>query len=283
MRVNHSSNELTNNFSLHLSTLKLSVQVEENNTNKALKRILEKTVKDNPAIWSRKLDDALWAFRTAYKTPTATTPTPLITPLPTTPLPTTPITTPPVTPSLPATKVSDASVPSSEALNSVLQRVSTLEKDVKELKQINHSAVTAEAIKSQVPPTVNEFLGSGLGDSLQKVIRDILKNSRKNLSSKNLNNCNNNGSSQGCGNSDNNTNELLQKLLQQLASMSCTILTPHSSNNAPVDFNMGHPTSFGPTTSPMLAAPPGFSQVAHQFTAGPFTSGPSTASSLVQQ
>ncbi|GJR00544.1 reverse transcriptase domain-containing protein [Tanacetum coccineum] len=45
-----------------------SGQVE--NTNKALKRILEKTVKDNPAIWSRKLDDALWAFRTAYKTPT---------------------------------------------------------------------------------------------------------------------------------------------------------------------------------------------------------------------
>ncbi|GJV69210.1 DNA-directed DNA polymerase [Tanacetum coccineum] len=29
------------------------------NTNRALKRILEKTVKDNPVIWSRKLDDAL--------------------------------------------------------------------------------------------------------------------------------------------------------------------------------------------------------------------------------
>ncbi|GKA64196.1 reverse transcriptase domain-containing protein [Tanacetum coccineum] len=48
-----------------------SGQVE--NTNRALKRILEKTVKDNPAIWSRKLDDTLWAFRTAYKTPTGTT------------------------------------------------------------------------------------------------------------------------------------------------------------------------------------------------------------------
>ncbi|GJZ66506.1 reverse transcriptase domain-containing protein [Tanacetum coccineum] len=34
-----------------------SGQVE--NTNRALKRILKKTVKDNPAIWSRKLDDAL--------------------------------------------------------------------------------------------------------------------------------------------------------------------------------------------------------------------------------
>ncbi|GJV52046.1 reverse transcriptase domain-containing protein [Tanacetum coccineum] len=48
------------------------------NTNKALKRILEKTVKDNPTIWSRKLDDALWAFRTAYKTPTGTTPYKLV-------------------------------------------------------------------------------------------------------------------------------------------------------------------------------------------------------------
>ncbi|GJW01077.1 reverse transcriptase domain-containing protein [Tanacetum coccineum] len=54
-----------------------SGQVE--NTNKSLKGILEKTVKDNPAIWSRKLDDTLWAFRTAYKTPTAgTTPYKLI-------------------------------------------------------------------------------------------------------------------------------------------------------------------------------------------------------------
>ncbi|GJV41607.1 reverse transcriptase domain-containing protein [Tanacetum coccineum] len=48
-----------------------SGQVE--NTNRALKRILKKTVKDNPSIWSIKLNDALLAFRTAYKTPIGTT------------------------------------------------------------------------------------------------------------------------------------------------------------------------------------------------------------------
>ncbi|XP_071723525.1 uncharacterized protein [Rutidosis leptorrhynchoides] len=37
-----------------------SGQVE--NTNHALKRILEKTVNNNPKVWSTKLNDALWAF-----------------------------------------------------------------------------------------------------------------------------------------------------------------------------------------------------------------------------
>ncbi|KAJ9538868.1 hypothetical protein OSB04_031601 [Centaurea solstitialis] len=44
------------------------------NTNRALKRILEKTVDNNPKIWSQKLKDALWAYRTAYKTPIGSTP-----------------------------------------------------------------------------------------------------------------------------------------------------------------------------------------------------------------
>ncbi|GJT21703.1 reverse transcriptase domain-containing protein [Tanacetum coccineum] len=38
-------------------------------SNRGLKRILERTVGENRASWSDRLDDALWAFRTAYKTP----------------------------------------------------------------------------------------------------------------------------------------------------------------------------------------------------------------------
>ncbi|GJS03846.1 reverse transcriptase domain-containing protein [Tanacetum coccineum] len=47
-------------------------QVE--NTNRVLKRILEKTIGNNRKDWSYKLDDALWAFRTTFKTPLGTTP-----------------------------------------------------------------------------------------------------------------------------------------------------------------------------------------------------------------
>ncbi|GJX37560.1 reverse transcriptase domain-containing protein [Tanacetum coccineum] len=43
-------------------------------SNRGLKRILERTVGENRATWSDKLDDALWAFRTAYKTPIGCTP-----------------------------------------------------------------------------------------------------------------------------------------------------------------------------------------------------------------
>nr|GEY42308.1 hypothetical protein [Tanacetum cinerariifolium] len=37
-------------------------------TNRELKRILERTMGENHALWSEKLEDALWAFRTAFKT-----------------------------------------------------------------------------------------------------------------------------------------------------------------------------------------------------------------------
>nr|GEZ11194.1 reverse transcriptase domain-containing protein [Tanacetum cinerariifolium] len=47
-------------------------------SNRGLKRILERTTGQNRASWSDKLDDALWAFRTAYKTPIGFTPYKLV-------------------------------------------------------------------------------------------------------------------------------------------------------------------------------------------------------------
>nr|GEU75469.1 reverse transcriptase domain-containing protein [Tanacetum cinerariifolium] len=38
-------------------------------SNRGLKRIVERAMSENRASWSDKLDDALWAFRTAFKTP----------------------------------------------------------------------------------------------------------------------------------------------------------------------------------------------------------------------
>nr|GEV98267.1 hypothetical protein [Tanacetum cinerariifolium] len=59
----------------HLSTAyhpQTSGQVEV--TNRGLKQILKRTVGENRALWSNKLEDALWAFRTAFKTPIGCTP-----------------------------------------------------------------------------------------------------------------------------------------------------------------------------------------------------------------
>nr|GFA58941.1 reverse transcriptase domain-containing protein [Tanacetum cinerariifolium] len=54
----------------HLATAyhpQTSGQVEV--LNRGLKRILERTVGENRASWSEKLEDDLWAFQAAYKTP----------------------------------------------------------------------------------------------------------------------------------------------------------------------------------------------------------------------
>nr|GEW19258.1 reverse transcriptase domain-containing protein [Tanacetum cinerariifolium] len=47
-------------------------------SNHGLKRILKRTIGENHASWSDKLNDALWAFRIAYKTPIGCTPYKLV-------------------------------------------------------------------------------------------------------------------------------------------------------------------------------------------------------------
>nr|GEZ49419.1 reverse transcriptase domain-containing protein [Tanacetum cinerariifolium] len=58
------------------NSIQMSGQVEV--SDHGLKRILERTMGENCTSWSDKLDDALWAFRTAYKTPIGCTPYKLV-------------------------------------------------------------------------------------------------------------------------------------------------------------------------------------------------------------
>nr|GEW46182.1 hypothetical protein [Tanacetum cinerariifolium] len=93
---------------------------------------------------------------------------------------TTPIPTPPITIDSP-TITTD--VPESDALIVVQLRVAKLEKDVSELKKIDHSIEALASLKSQVLTVVEHYLGSKIGDDLQKSpIVDSEKESEKSTS-----------------------------------------------------------------------------------------------------
>ncbi|GJT44163.1 hypothetical protein Tco_0952878 [Tanacetum coccineum] len=74
----------------------------------------------------------------------------------------TPIPTPPI--------IADAStittiVLKSNALFAIQLRVAKLEKDMSELKKVDHSAEALTTLKSQVPTTIDSYLGSKFGDT----------------------------------------------------------------------------------------------------------------------
>nr|GEW70295.1 DNA-directed DNA polymerase [Tanacetum cinerariifolium] len=56
------------------SDFAIGAVLEQQVSNRGLKCILKRTVGENCALWSKKLEDALWAFRTTYKTPIGCTP-----------------------------------------------------------------------------------------------------------------------------------------------------------------------------------------------------------------
>ncbi|GJS81356.1 putative reverse transcriptase domain-containing protein [Tanacetum coccineum] len=74
---------------------------------------------------------------------------------------------------------STTDVPDSETLTALHQRISDLEKDVKELKDVDNSTKVISTTKSEVPNAVKEYLESNPDDSLHKVIQrnfaDIIK------------------------------------------------------------------------------------------------------------
>ncbi|GJZ05973.1 hypothetical protein Tco_0539766 [Tanacetum coccineum] len=58
-----------------------------------------------------------------------------------------------------------------ETLSTIHLRVSDLEKEVKDLKNIDHSSTLLATIKSEVLTTVKEYLGTSLDEALHKVLQ----------------------------------------------------------------------------------------------------------------
>ncbi|GKC55616.1 hypothetical protein Tco_1083214 [Tanacetum coccineum] len=104
---------------------------------------------------------------TPLATPVTTLPPPSVTTIPPAPLQqsTTPIPSPPIITYAPTMTIA---VHESDALSAIQLRVAKLEKDVFELKLIDHSAKALSILKSQVPMVVEQYLGSKIGDDLQK-------------------------------------------------------------------------------------------------------------------
>ncbi|GKC80174.1 hypothetical protein Tco_1130948 [Tanacetum coccineum] len=62
-------------------------------------------------------------------------------------------------------------VSESKTLFAIHLRVSDLEKEVQELKQVDHSTTLLTTIKSEVSTAIKEYLGTSLGDALHKVLQ----------------------------------------------------------------------------------------------------------------
>ncbi|GJW05880.1 hypothetical protein Tco_1568303 [Tanacetum coccineum] len=88
----------------------------------------------------------------------------------------TPIPTPPVTTKAPPIATLAPVVTTiSDPLPTISQRVYVLEKDVQEFKVINHTTELLTSLRSEIPLAVNAYLGSNLGDVLQKAVESLFE------------------------------------------------------------------------------------------------------------
>ncbi|GKA76855.1 hypothetical protein Tco_0783316 [Tanacetum coccineum] len=79
--------------------------------------------------------------------------------------------TPIPTPTTTEATTTTIAVPSSETLSAIHLRVSDMEKEVKELKNVDHSLALCATIKSEVSAAVKEYIGISLDDALYKVLQ----------------------------------------------------------------------------------------------------------------
>ncbi|GJS37896.1 hypothetical protein Tco_0536278 [Tanacetum coccineum] len=79
--------------------------------------------------------------------------------------------TPIPTPTTTKAATSTLAVQESKTLTAIHLRLSDLEKEVKELRNVDHSASLLATIKFDVLATIKEYLGTSLGDALYKVLQ----------------------------------------------------------------------------------------------------------------
>ncbi|GJR74213.1 hypothetical protein Tco_0086578 [Tanacetum coccineum] len=103
--------------------------------------------------------------------------------------------TPIPTPTTTEATTSTLAVLESKTLSAIHLRVPDLEKEVKQLRNVDHSTLLLATIKSEVPTAVKEYLGTSFGDALHK-IRKTSKDVEPSKRSKSTNSSKGNTSSQ---------------------------------------------------------------------------------------
>ncbi|GKD89653.1 hypothetical protein Tco_1365160 [Tanacetum coccineum] len=78
-------------------------------------------------------------------------------------------------PTPPITTVAPVVTTIPDPLPTIIKRVSVLEKDVQELKEVDHTTTHLALQRSKMPLAINAYLRSSLGDALQKVLQKQTK------------------------------------------------------------------------------------------------------------